>query len=104
MSDVDDAPNVAATQRKRGRPPSGTAMSPSARQARRRQKLAEEGKTMLPPTPVSIKVADALAKYIRFKDLTLGDALEKIVCDRLLRKRSGKRKHKSNEGEIRQEK
>lgn len=36
----------------------------------------------------------ALAKFIQFKDMTLGDAVDRIVRDRLLRKRSGKRKRK----------
>jgi hypothetical protein len=35
-------------------------------------------------------VKQALAKFIQFKDMTLGDALDRIVRDRLLRKRSGR--------------
>jgi hypothetical protein len=80
--------------RKRGRPVTGKALSASERQARRRAKLKAEGKAILPPVVVSQDVEQALTKFIQFKDMTLGDALDRIVRDRLLRKRSGKRKRK----------
>lgn len=92
MQTIDDTAEPPKTQAKRGRPPTGKAMSASDRQARRRAKLEAEGKTLLPAVVVSQKVQEALAKYIQFKDMTLGDAIERIVSDRLLRKRSGKRK------------
>ena len=79
-------------KKKRGRPSTGKALSPSQRQARRREKLKAEGKALLPPAVVSQDVEQALAKFIQFKDMTLGDALDRICRDRLLRKRSGKRK------------
>jgi type IV secretory pathway VirD2 relaxase len=87
-----DATEPSRPEKKRGRPATGNALSASARQARRREKLAAEGKGLLPPAVVSQEVLEALAKYIQFKDMTLGDAVEKIVRHRLLRKRSGKRK------------
>lgn len=83
--------------KKRGRPSTGKALSGSARQARRLAKLEAEGKGVLPPAVVSMEVKQALAKFIRFKDMTLGDALERIVRDRLLRKRSGKRRKQTPE-------
>lgn len=92
MQDFEEAVAPSDTPRKRGRPSTGTALSASARQARRRTKLEAEGKTLLPRIAVSLEVREALANYIRFKDMTLGDALDRIVRDRLLRKRSGKRK------------
>jgi len=98
MQTIDNAAKPEDTPRKRGRPSTGKALSPSARQARRRAKLEAEGKTLLPAAKVSLEVAEALAKYIRFKDMTLGDALERIVRDRLLRKRSGKRKKRTSAG------
>lgn len=94
MQTIEDTAEPAETRRGRGRPATGSALSASARQARRRAKLEAEGKTLLPPTVVSLEVQEALAKFIQFKDMTLGDALERIVRDRLLRKRSGKRKRK----------
>jgi hypothetical protein len=92
MQTIDNTAEPQNTKPKRGRPPTGKAMSASDRQARRRAKLEAEGKTLLPPVVVSQTVHEALAKYIQFKDMTLGDAIERIVSDRLLRKRSGKRK------------
>lgn len=94
MQTIEDTAESAKTRRGRGRPTTGSALSASARQARRRAKLEVEGKALLPPTVVSLEVQKALAKFIQFKDMTLGDALDRIVRDRLLRKRSGKRKRK----------
>lgn len=70
-------------------------MSDAERQERRRQKLAAEGKTILPPQVVSAKVAEALQRFVQFKGMTIGEALDKIVGHRLLRNRSGKRKPKA---------
>lgn len=98
MQTIDNAITPENAPRKRGRPPTGNALSASARQARRRAKLEAEGKTLLPAAKVSLEVAEALAKYIQFKDMTLGDALERILRDRLLRKRSGKRKKRPDTG------
>jgi hypothetical protein len=92
MQTIDDAAKAANAPRKRGRPSTGNALSAAERQARRRAKLKAEGKAILPPVVVSQDVEQALAKFIQFKDMTLGDALDRIVRDRLLRKRSGKRK------------
>ena len=67
-------------------------MTDSQRQARRRAKLAAEGKTVLPPLVVSTKVAEALARFVQFKDMTMGEAVDKILDHRLVRNRSGRRK------------
>lgn len=81
---------------KRGRPATGKALSAADRQVRRVANLEAQGKTLLPRVVVSQEVKRALAKYIQFKDgMTLGDALERIVRDRLLRKRSGRHKSRA---------
>lgn len=99
MKTVDGAGGEPSPKKKRGRPSTGKALSASDRQARRREKLKAEGKALLPPAVVSIEVDEALARFIKFKDMTLGAALDRIVRDRLLRKRSGKRKRKEpNDG------
>lgn len=85
--------------RKRGRPSTGNALSASDRQARRLAKLDAEGKALLPAVVVSKEVRTALTKFIQFKDMTLGDAVDRIVRDRLLRKRSGKRRTKREQRE-----
>lgn len=91
---IDRAAKPVETARKRGRPSTGKALSESDRQARRRAKLDAEGKALLPAVVVSKDVQQALTKFVEFKDMTLGDAVDRIVRDRLLRKRSGKRKRK----------
>lgn len=94
MTTVHETSKSAKPAKRRGRPSTGNALSASERQARRRAKLEAEGKALLPPCKVSKDVAHALNKFIEFKDMTLGDAVDRIVRDRLLRKRSGKRKRK----------
>lgn len=83
----DEATQPAPTSGKRGRPPTGKALSAADRQARRVAKLEAEGKALLPRIAVSQEAQKALYKYIQFKDMTLGDALDRILRDRLLRPR-----------------
>lgn len=78
-------------KRGRGRPPSpGGPMSPAARQAARRARLAESGSIFL---TVHIS-AELLAKLDQFvskrnqtEDFSKSDAVEAILSERLLRKR-----------------
>jgi len=69
-----------------GRPPTGKAMDDAARSKAKRDRLQAEGKKQVSVT-ISIEVLDAIKKHIEFKDLTLGDAFEKALRDRFLRKR-----------------
>ncbi|MDY0965397.1 hypothetical protein [Massilia sp. CFBP9026] len=87
MERTNDEDTQPANSPKRGRPPTGKAMSAADRQARRVAKLEAEGKALLPRIAVSREVQQALYKFIQFKDMTLGDALERILHDRLIRKR-----------------
>ena len=97
MTSINTGPEPAKGSRRKGRPPTGKALSGSERQARRLAKLEAEGKTVLPQAVVSLEVQQALAKFIQFKPMTLGDALDRIVRDRLMRKRSGRRKPKAKQ-------
>lgn len=72
--------------RRPGRPPSGKAKDDSKRSQDKRARLLAEGKKQISIT-LSLEVIDALKKHIEFKDLTLGDAVEKALRDRFLRKR-----------------
>jgi hypothetical protein len=92
MTTTNNTTEPAKKPEKRGRPSTGKALSGSERQARRLARLKAEGKTVLPQAVVSLEVQKALTKFIQFKDMTLGDALDRIVRDRLLRKRSGRRR------------
>lgn len=97
MNTIDTAVDPVQGAKRRGRPPTGKALSGSDRQARRLAKLEAEGKTVLHQAVVSLEVQQALMKFIRFKPMTLGDALDRIVRDRLMRKRSGRRKPKAKQ-------
>jgi histidyl-tRNA synthetase len=70
---------------KRGRP-ANPSTSAALRQAKYRANLAAAGKAEI-QVIVALDVQAALAKHIEFKDMTLGQAIDKIVRDRLLRKR-----------------
>lgn len=73
-------------KRPRGRPVTGNAMTAAERQKLRRERLRAAGDEVITLT-VSLEVADALRRSVKFKDLTLGEAFNKIVYDRLIRKR-----------------
>lgn len=72
--------------RRQGRPPTGKALDNAARSKAKRERLEAEGKKQVSVT-ISIEVLEAIRKHIEFKDLTLGDAFEKALRDRFLRKR-----------------
>lgn len=72
--------------RQRGRPATGTAMSGAERQAARRAKLALEGKTTI-TVEVAQEVADALAAFVKYKDQSKDEVLERLIRTQLMRKR-----------------
>lgn len=69
-----------------GRPRTGKAMSSADRQKLRRERLATEGKGML-TVEVKLDVIVALDAFVRFKDVTKGDVVDRILRGTLLRKR-----------------
>lgn len=75
-----------AVPRRRGRPPTGEAKSDAQLGKAKRDRLLAEGKKQISAT-LSLEVIEAVKKHIEFKDLTLGDAIEKALRDRFLRKR-----------------
>ncbi|MHA4871604.1 hypothetical protein ACXZ1M_28330 [Duganella sp. PWIR1] len=77
---------VAGANRQRGRPPTGVAMSAAERQAARRERLAKEGRGVL-TVEVSKDVIEALDAFVKFKPETKGDVVDRILRDRLMRKR-----------------
>lgn len=73
--------------RRRGRPNSDKPASTAAeRQAARRLRLKESGKSVL-TVEVSVDVIDALDAFVRFKDVSKGDVVDRILRGTLLRKR-----------------
>lgn len=92
MTTTDKPEPSTEAPKRRGRPSTGKALTGSERQARRLANLEAEGKTVLPQVVVSIEVQQALTKFVKFKDMTLGDAVDRIIRDRLLRPRSGRRR------------
>lgn len=71
---------------RRGRPKTGQAMTDAQRSKAKRDRLAAEGKKQISCT-LSLEVIEAVKRHIEFKDLDLGDAIEKALRDRFLRKR-----------------
>jgi hypothetical protein len=78
----------------RGRPVSGQARSGAERQRLYRKRKADEGKEELPAIWLSSDVMAALKRYVNRQNadigsetITLGDAVERVLRDRLLRKR-----------------
>jgi hypothetical protein len=72
--------------KRRGRPASGKAKSGAERAAARRERLKAEGKEVL-SCEVGADVIEALRKNVQFKDLTQGEAVDRILRAYLLRKR-----------------
>lgn len=72
--------------RQRGRPRTGEAMTGAERQQERRKRLAAEGKGVL-TVEVSLEVIAALDAFVRFKPETKGAVVDRLLRDRLLRKR-----------------
>lgn len=79
--------------KRRGRPSSGRALSGAQRQAAYRERQKETGRHEVTAF-LDVEVANALRAYVARQNadragnpMTLGDAVERIVRDRLLRKR-----------------
>lgn len=72
--------------KRRGRPATGAAMSDAQRSKSKRERLLAEGKQQVSAV-LSLEVIAAVKKHIEFKDLTIGDAIEKALRDRFLRPR-----------------
>jgi hypothetical protein len=61
-------------------------MSAADRQRLRRQRLRDQGKETV-TFDVDADVAEALRKFVQFKDETLSSVASRMLRDRLLRKR-----------------
>lgn len=72
--------------RGRGRPATGAAKTAAQRQKERRARLRDDGKAFL-TVHVDAKLLDGLKAYIRFKDITPDQVIEKLLRQQLLRKR-----------------
>ena len=73
--------------RRRGRPVSVDGAATGAeRQAARRDRLKKEGKGVL-TVEVSLDVIAALEAFVKFKDVTKGDVVDRMLRTTLLRKR-----------------
>ena len=61
-------------------------MTAAERQQARRDRIKAAGGDVLTVT-VDGEVAEALRRFVQFKDMTQGEAVTRILRDRLLRKR-----------------
>lgn len=73
-------------KRGRGRPATGAAKSSAQRQKERRERLRDDGKAFL-TVHIDAQVLAGLKAYIRFKDVTPDQVIEKLLRQQLLRKR-----------------
>lgn len=80
--------------KRRGRPPTGKAMSAAERQKAYRKRMAGAGRDELPSVWVQSDVLKALNAYVERQNadvaaepVTLGDAVDRILRAYLLRKR-----------------
>lgn len=72
--------------KRRGRPPTGFAMTGAERQRLRRERMRAAGKETL-TVDVDVDVVERLRQFVEFKDMTLGEVVSRVLRDRLLRKR-----------------
>ena len=77
---------LGAIRRGRGRPSTGAAKTSAQRQKERRARLRDDGKAFL-TVHVDAQVLEGLKAYIRFKDITPDQVIEKLLRQQLLRKR-----------------
>ena len=73
-------------KRSRGRPATGAAKTNAQRQKERRARLRDDGKAFL-TVHVDAELLDGLRAYIRCKDITPDQVIEKLLRQQLLRKR-----------------
>ncbi|NVD97943.1 hypothetical protein [Massilia sp. BJB1822] len=73
-------------KRGKGRPSTGKAKSNAERQRNRRERLAESG---FVPLTVEIpkELFDGLTKFVKFKDVTKDQVIERLLRQQLLRQR-----------------
>ena len=85
--DIDTATgDLFGGKRPPGRPATGAAMTAAQRQAARRARLKQEGRESI-TLVLDQDVIDALDRFVKHKDETKSQAAERILRDRLLRKR-----------------
>lgn len=81
-----DDENGEGVQRSRGRPASGVAMTTAQRQKARRDRLRAAGVGSL-TVQLPLDVINALNEFMRFKNLTQDQVIERLLRQQLLRKR-----------------
>lgn len=78
--------DLVGEKRGRGRPRDPNAKSAAQRQRDYLARLKESGKAVI-SVDLPLEVIQAVDKYIEFKDMTRGQAIEKALRDRFMRKR-----------------
>lgn len=73
-------------KRPRGRPSTGLAKSAAQRKSEQRERLLEQGLVQRTYS-LSVEVAEALDRFVQFRDEDKSSVVDRILRDRLLRKR-----------------
>ena len=77
---------VAGANRQRGRPATGEAMTAAQRQKARREKLRAAGVGSM-TVQLPVEVIDAVRGFLKFKDETQDQLIERLLRQQLMRKR-----------------
>ena len=86
VEDIFTAELLPLAKRGRGRPPSAKSKTAAERKKHQRERLAEEGKVLRTYT-LSVELVAALDKFVLFKDEDRNAVVERLLRDRLMRKR-----------------
>lgn len=86
MKEAKDKFTVDMHNKKVGRPPDPNALTPAQRKKAQRERLAAAGKVSR-TFDLSIELVQALDKFVQFKDEDRNEVVERILRDRLMRKR-----------------
>lgn len=78
--------NETGLKRSKGRPRSGAALTSAQRQKARRERLRASGVGAL-TVELPLDVIEALNEFMRFKDVTQDQVIERLIRQQLLRKR-----------------
>ena len=78
--------DLVGEKRGRGRPRDPNAKTPAQRQRDYVERLREQGRDVI-SVDLPIEVIAAIDKYIEFRDMKRGEAIEKALRDRFMRKR-----------------
>lgn len=86
MKDLRQMDSITGANRQRGRPATGDAKTAAQRQKERRERLRQAGMGVM-TVQLPVEVIEAVHKFLRFKDETQDQLVERLLRSQLMRKR-----------------